>query len=150
MTNFLESLEGRRSKMYLDSKGLPTIGIGHLLTKSELSSGKINIRGSLVKYAEGLDGKQIDDLYDQDHRFAIDAVNKYVKVTLTDNQFTALVSFVFNVGVSAFANSTLLRKLNQGLHKEVPGQMRRWIYEGAKVSQGLINRREKEVQMWLK
>jgi len=148
--NFIEELEARVPFVYSDSKGLPTIGIGHCLTKSELSSGKIIIKGIPVKYSQGLTDQQIDDLYDQDHRFAVDAVNKHVKVTLTDNQFAALTSFVFNIGASAFANSTLLRKLNQGLYSEVPGQMRRWKYEDGRISQGLINRREKEIQLWLK
>jgi lysozyme len=150
MTNFIEELEGRVPFVYPDSKGLPSIGIGHCLTKSELSSGKIMIKGVPVKYSKGLTDQQIDDLYDQDHRFAVDAVNKHVKVTLTDNQFAALTSFVFNIGASAFANSTLLKKLNQGLYSEVPGQMRRWIYEDGKISNGLTNRREKEIQLWLK
>ena len=42
---FIIDREGSRSKMYLDSAGLPTIGVGHLLTQSELSNGKINIAG---------------------------------------------------------------------------------------------------------
>jgi len=144
----LEELEGRRSEVYLDSKGLPTIGVGHLLTKSELSSGKIVILGEPIEYRNGLTHQQIDDLLMQDTYLASSCVDRSVKVTLTPYQREALVSFVFNIGREAFKQSTLLRKLNQGLYDEVPGQMRRWIYEGTKVSQGLVNRREKEIKVW--
>jgi lysozyme len=144
----LEELEGRRSEVYFDSKGLPTLGVGHLLTKSELSSGKIVILGEPVKYRNGLTHQQIDDLLTQDTYQASSCVDRVVTVSLTPCQREALISFVFNIGRSAFKQSTLLRKLNQGLYDEVPGQMRRWVYEGTKVSQGLINRREKEIKVW--
>jgi len=144
----LEELEGRRSEVYLDSKGLPTLGVGHLLTKSELSSGKLVILGEPVKYRNGLTHQQIDDLLMQDTYLASSCVDRGVKVTLTPYQREALVSFVFNIGREAFKQSTLLRKLNQGFYDEVPGQMRRWIYEDGKVSKGAINRREKEIKVW--
>lgn len=138
--------EGSRSKMYRDSAGLPTIGVGHLLTQSELSSGKINIGGEIVRWHKGLSDKQITTLLDQDNEHAEHAVNEYVTVPLADHQFDALVSFVFNIGVGAFRRSTLLRLLNQGNYASVPAQLRRWIYAGGRPI--LRNRRESEVQQW--
>lgn len=89
--------EGSRNKMYHDAAGLPTIGVGHLLTRSELTSGKIIITGKPVHWRAGLSDKHITALLDQDNDIAEQAVNDLVRVPLTDNQFDALVSFVFNV-----------------------------------------------------
>ena len=79
---------------------------------------------------------------------ATNAINHNVKVPLSQNQFDALVSFVFNIGQSAFIESTLLRVLNEGDYKAVPQQLRRWIYDNGSVVQGLINRRQKEIDFW--
>jgi lysozyme len=144
----MTELEGKKKYRYLDSRGLLTIGIGHLLSRSELSSGKIWIESSPVKYAEGLSDSQMDALLLQDIKIAQDCVNAYVKVELTQNQFDALVSFCFNIGNGAFRNSTLLRYLNEGKYDQVPMQMRRWIHTDSKVCKGLINRREKEIELW--
>ena len=50
----LSQWEGIETKVYRDVAGLPTIGVGHLLTKDELTSGKIVINGQQVKYGDGL------------------------------------------------------------------------------------------------
>jgi lysozyme len=90
--------EGRRQRAYLDTKGIPTIGVGH--TGPEVYMGLVWTQ------------QQIDDAFADDIKWAEDAVNKYVTVPLTQNQFDALVSFVFNIGELAFRRSTLLRVLN--------------------------------------
>ncbi len=144
----LKQWEGFELKVYKDSAGLPTIGVGHLLTKAELSSGKILIKGVTVKYASGLTDQQVEDLLSQDIRPVEEVVNKNVKVELNQNQFNALVSFTFNVGNGAFIQSTLLKLLNQGKHNEVPDQLRRWVRSGGQIVTGLVNRRENEVKLW--
>ena len=146
---FLTSVEGKYKQVYLDSGGEPTIGIGHLLTLSERRSGKIVIGKAVVEYRYGLTDEQILSLCRQDIRTVVNVVNRGVKVILTQNQFNALVSFTFNVGNEGFLNSTLLRFLNQGQYDNVPTQLRRWKYDNGKVVQGLINRREKEIRLWL-
>lgn len=142
----LISREGSRAKMYRDPAGLPTIGVGHLLTRSELQSGKIKIGDDFVDWRNGLIDEQIMQLLDQDNNIAEKAVNDLVQVSLTDNQFDALVSFVFNIGVGAFKRSTLLRKLNAGDYDSVPVQLRRWIYSAGRPI--LTGRREAEVLQW--
>jgi lysozyme len=146
--DLLEQWEGSESKAYKDSAGLLTIGVGHLLTKSELSSGKITIKGVPVKYADGLTQQQITDLLAQDVQPAENAVNNGVKVKLNQNQFDALVSFTFNVGTGAFNSSTLLKLLNQGQYDQVPTQLLRWTRAGGQVVQGLVNRRNNEIKLW--
>lgn len=70
------------------------------------------------------------------------AVEKLVKVPLTDNQFAALVSFAFNVGVGALQSSTLLKKLNAGDYASVPSELMKWVNAGGRKVNGLVNRRK--------
>ena len=140
--------EGLVPHEYLDSGGAPTIGIGHLLTRSERTSGKIILRGQSLDYRNGFTEQQCWDLLDQDLDGVERTINDAVKVPLNQNQFDALVSFAFNVGDNAFRDSTLLKLLNQGQYDQVPAQLRRWVRDNGHVVQGLINRREKEIVLW--
>jgi lysozyme len=144
----LTQWEGFELKVYNDSAGLPTIGVGHLLTKSELSSGKIVIGGVPVKYGSGITQQQAEDLLAQDLAPTTQAVTNGVKVALNTNQFDALTSFTFNVGIGAFTSSTLLKTLNQGQYDQVPVQLMRWTRAGGRVVQGLVNRRQNEIKLW--
>lgn len=78
------------------------------------------------------------------------AVNQYVHVPLTQNQFDALVSFVFNLGVGNFRTSTLLKKLNAGDDDGAAQEFGRWIHAGGKALPGLVRRREAERALFLK
>lgn len=147
-TKLLAEWEGLRTEVYDDAAGLPTIGVGHLLTQNERDTGRITIKGQAVDYQQGLSEQQVLDLLAQDLERFEAAVNDGVQVALNQNQFDALVSFAFNVGRQAFKSSTLLKKLNQGLYDEVPAQLRRWNKAGGNVIQGLVNRREKEIALW--
>lgn len=140
--------EGYWNDVYIDSGGAPTIGVGHLLTKSELRSGKLIIGYESVKYHDGLTDAQVDILLSQDLEESENAVNSNVNQELNQDQFDALVSFVFNVGVSAFEKSTLLKCINNGDYSEVPFQLRRWNKGNGRVILGLVNRREKEIELW--
>ena len=75
---------------------------------------------------------------------------KCTKVPLNQNQYDALVSFTYNVGVGAYCGSTLVRKLNQGDYTGACNELRRWVYAGGKRVQGLANRREAERSLCLK
>lgn len=140
--------EGAKAKVYNDSAGLPTIGVGHLLLKNEIAADAINVGGQLVRLRFGLTEDQIRGLLAQDLVRFEDAINKNVKVPLTQNQFDALIAFCFNVGVSSFLRSTLLKAINSGTLDAVPEQLRRWNTVGGKPVQGLVNRRENESKLW--
>jgi lysozyme len=140
--------EGLVTHEYLDSGGAPTMGIGHLLMRSERTSGKIVIQGQALDYRNGLTEQQCWDLLGQDLDGAERTVNEAVTVPLNQNQFDALVSFTFNVGDGAFRRSTLLKLLNQRQYDQVPTQLRRWVMDNGHVVQGLVNRREKEIALW--
>jgi len=120
---------------YRDAAGLWTIGCGHLIQPGE-------------DFSKGLTTEQVLDLLADDLTRFEAAVNSKVTVELTQNQYDALVSFAFNVGVGAFQKSTLLKKLNQGLYSEVPVQLMAWTKAGGKTCDGLIHRRENEINLW--
>lgn len=118
--------EGCRLKAYLDTGDVWTIGWGHT-------------RG--VKEGDTCTQEQADAWLNEDNDIAERDVNELVKVPLTQNQFDALVDFVFNIGRTQFATSTLLRKLNAGDYVGAANQFGRWIYDNGKIINGLVARR---------
>jgi GH24 family phage-related lysozyme (muramidase) len=76
-------------------------------------------------------------------------INDNVKKPLTQNEFDALVSFVFNVGTGAFEKSSMLKLLNSGHMPLAAGQFDRWIYAKGKVLNGLKKRRAAEKALFL-
>src|SRR5208337_215368 len=149
---FVKNEEGCILHKYLDKCKLPTIGVGHLLTKSELASGKIVISGIPTPYSNGLTLAQCLQILAQDLIIAETAVNTMTHVPLNQNQFDALVDFTFNAGDEAFEHSTLLKLLNQSLYGQVPAQLQRWdkgIVDGQLVViDDLKNRRLHESALW--
>jgi lysozyme len=140
--------EGFKTNVYKDAAGLPTIGVGHLLTPEERASGSVIIDGRPCAYGHGLSNGQVEALLAQDLVRFEKAVNDCVTAALQQNQFDALVSFSFNVGIGAFKESSLLKALNEGKYADVPDQLRRWTKAGGQTVQGLVNRRENEVKLW--
>lgn len=127
--------EGFSSNVYRDSAGKATIGYGHLIKQGE-------------SFPDGIGQEQALELLRQDVATAENAIRRNVNVKLTQNQFDALTSFVFNVGSGNFAKSTLLKELNQGNYSEVPNQLVRWnkaTVDGEKKEiRGLTARRRNE------
>jgi GH24 family phage-related lysozyme (muramidase) len=126
-----------------DGGGHCTIGYGHLV-----HHGKCDGQTSEQPYQKGISADQGQSLLLNDVAPAARAVDDAVQVELTQNQFDALVSFAFNVGVAGFRGSTLLTKLNQGKYDEVPDEMRKWVHSSGKRVQGLVNRREREINLF--
>lgn len=114
-----------------------TIGYGHT------SDGFMKVYRGLT-----ITPQQAEEALAYDLNETAAAIDGLVKVDLADNQFGALVSFAYNVGLSAFAKSTLLKKLNKGDYASVPGEMARWHFNDGKPMQGLINRRAAEAGLW--
>jgi lysozyme len=77
-------------------------------------------------------------------------VDGTITVPLNDNQFAALVSFAFNVGVDAFAKSALRKRLNAGQYDAVPTELMKWVNSKGKRVPGLVNRRAAEIGTWNK
>ena len=140
--------EGKKNKVYLDSEGSPTLGVGHLLTPEELRTERLTLFHEVIKYKEGLTDLQVDQLLSQDLLFVEDMLNNSIMVPLNQDQFDALCSFAFNIGNAQFLKSTLRRNLNLRDYAGVPFQLRRWNKSEGQVSKGLTNRRENEVKLF--
>lgn len=123
-----------RAEPYQDQAGHWTIGYGHKILPGESFS--------WITEAEA------ENILRNDLAIAERAIHDLVRVPISQTQFDALVSFVFNVGRAAFAESTLLRKLNAGDHDGAAAEFERWRFvtvNGEKVaSNGLLRRREHE------
>lgn len=120
---------------YKCSGGKNTIGWGHVIQPTD------NVKQPITE-------EQATELLMKDIKIAEDIVNKRVTVLLTQNQFDALVCFVFNIGVTNFIKSTLLKVLNDGLLDKLPTQFMRWVYSNKVFVKGLENRRKAEVNLW--
>jgi lysozyme len=131
---FLKYVEGVEHKAYIDSGGVATIGVGHT--------------GPEVKLGLVWSDQQIEDSLKKDLKWAEDAVNGDVACPLNQNQYDALVSFVFNVGVHAFEQSTLLKLLNIGDTDGAMHQFMRWNMDNGHVVAGLTKRRGAEVALF--
>lgn len=81
-------------------------------------------------------------------RGAHKAICQHVAVSLTQGQYDALCSFIYNVGAGAFADSTLLQKLNAGNEEGAAREFKNWVYAGGKVWDGLVRRRETERKLF--
>lgn len=92
---------------------------------------------------------EAEKLLDIDIKIKENELNKLIKVPVTQNQYDALISFVFNLGVVNLKNSTLLRLLNQKNYKGAAQQFDRWVYAGNKVLASLVKRRAEEKELFL-
>lgn len=139
--NFLAELEGLELKAYKCSAGVWTIGLGNTFYAD----------GSKVKQGDVITKK---DAYYLFHLIAIKfekAINENVKVNLNQNQFNALFCFVYNIGITGFKNSTLLRYVNLNPNDgNIAKQFLRWNKISGKESKGLTNRRIKESALYFK
>jgi lysozyme len=126
--------------MYRDSAGLPTIGIGHLITANEQHLLTATLTDS-----------QIHALLRQDIVRFENAVNSGITVPLNQSQFDALVILAFNIGTGAFAGSTVRNRINsRDTEANIREAWGRWKMAGGRIVQGLINRRNRELELYFK
>jgi len=133
--HLLKKSEGFRAQVYLDAAGFPTIGYGHRLLHRD-------------SFPNGIDEPQAANLLLSDVRDAEQAVQRLVKVPLTQGQLDALVDFCFNLGAGKLASSTLLKALNAGRYDEAVEQLLRWNHAGGRECSALKARREAEAELW--
>lgn len=126
----IKKFEGFSPVPYTCPAGKPTIGYGHVIKPGETFT--------------TLHEHQADALLKRDLANREQAVTLLVKVPLTQGQFDALVSFVYNLGVPALKTSTLLKRLNQGKYDQAADNFQRWVFVGKTKLKGLENRRAAE------
>lgn len=132
---FIKKEEGEVLHSYKCQAGVWTIGVGHT--------------GKDVKPGMVITKEQSSELLKQDLKRFEDAVNKSIKVDITQPQFDALVSLAFNIGTNAFSNSTLVKKINANAPlKEIEAEFRKWRRGGGKVLPVLVARREREIKLY--
>jgi lysozyme len=147
-------LKAQYLKPYADPLGLCTIGWGHLLQKSGCTGDETaEIDGETVTLKNGITQAQAQSLFDTDVAAKVQLIDDTVKVPLTQNQFDALLDFVFNGNPVQYKGSSLLKDINCQNYDDVPAQFRRWVYghtpDGQSVQlQGLVQRRELEADGW--
>lgn len=125
--------EGVRYVAYRDAVNVPTICYG-------------NTRK--VYMGEHATPAECEERLLEDATYAGKGVAKGVKVKLTQGQYDALVSFVFNVGETKFYSSTMLRKINAGDCWGAGAEFDRWVYANGKRLKGLVSRRADERKRW--
>src|SRR5678815_5849580 len=115
----IKQREGIRLKVYHDVAGIATVGVGHKVVPQD------NLHtGDTITQA------QSDIFFHADIAEVESVINTLVQARLTQNQFDALASFVFNVGRRNFAQSTLRRKLNLFQMHAAADEFLRWTYAG--------------------
>ena len=130
----IKKYEGCKLETYKCPAGIPTIGYGH--TGMDVSIG--------MRITDG----QAERLLAKDCGKTEHFINALVDVQLNQNQFDALVSFTFNVGVGALEDSTLLKKLNSKDYNGAKLEFLRWNKAAGKVLHGLTARRIEESELF--
>lgn len=135
----IKHFEGLRTLAYQDSVGVWTIGYGHTSMAGPPSVSS----GMRITEAEA------ESILRQDLSKFERGVADALTVSTTEDQFSAIVSFAFNVGLSAYRDSTLLRKHNAGDFAGAADEFLRWVYAGGQVLAGLRRRRNAERALYL-
>lgn len=129
----IKKYEGVRYEAYHDAVRIPTICYGS-------TAG--------VRMGDTATPQECEDRLRRDATYAGKGVARGVKVGLTQGQYDALVSFVYNVGETQFYRSTLLRKINAGDCWGAGAEFSRWVYAQKKRLPGLVKRRADERKAW--
>ena len=131
--SLIKKFEGCELYAYQCSAGVWTIGYGH--TK--------DVEPGMQITQEDAEQMLVDELHEYENY-----INEYVTAPLSQNQFDAMVSWVYNLGPANLKASTLLKVLNAGDYEGVPAQIRRWNKAGGEILDGLIRRREAEARLF--
>lgn len=134
--NLIKNYEGLKLTAYQDSVGIWTIGYGE--------TGPLIIPGLVwtKEQAEKSFIKRVKEFADR--------LTKIIFTSLNDNQFSALVSLAYNVGIANVKKSTLLALINLGDYKGASEEFIKWNKAGGKVLAGLTKRRQAEKELFLK
>jgi len=131
--SYIKHEEGVRNKAYKDTKGLWTIGVGHLIKSDE----KHLIHATLTD-------EEVENLLISDLKWCSEAVEGSVKVPLNQSQFDALYSLCFNIGETNFKRSTVVKRLNLGDYQGAADAILMW-----NKPEVLVKRRKRERDMFL-
>ncbi len=127
-------------KAYKDSGGVWTIGYGSIYN--------FDLKRR-VREGDTITKEQAQKFLEIEANTALETVKNLVKVPLSKNQQVALGSFIYNVGITGFTNSTLLKLINQKANRtQIEAEFRKWVYDNGKFVKGLLNRRNAEIALY--
>lgn len=130
---FIEDAEGYRAAAYRDGGGVWTIGYG-----------TTHVDGKPVEQGMTCNAAQARIWMEHDLAATQTAINTLVKCPLKQNQYDSLASFVYNIGIESFRNSTMLKLLNSYQYREAAAQFNRWVMDNGVPVRGLQSRRLRE------
>lgn len=137
----IKEFEGLRLEAYQDSVGIWTIGYGNTYY----------LDGKSVRKGDKITKQEAEYLFNNTVDLFASNVRKLVHVQLSYNQFEAIVSLAYNIGIGAFKSSTLLKKLNVNPNDPtIRNEFLKWKMAGGKEIKGLLNRRIKESDLYFK
>jgi lysozyme len=130
----IKEFEALRLEAYQDTGGVWTVGWGHT---ANACPGKVITENEAKMYLQW-------DIEDTEAK--LDGLN----LLLNQNQYDALISFIFNIGIGRFKRSTMLKRLRENInHPDIPIQFKRWIYDAGKIQPGLVRRRNIESALYV-
>lgn len=131
----IKRFEGFSETPYLCPAGMRTIGYGHVIKPQATISARITV-------------SQAEKLLEKDIQAFEKIVQAQVGIILNQSQFDALVSFVYNIGETAFMRSTMLKRIKQNNHAAAAKEFARWVYVKGQKMPGLIARRAAEAALY--
>jgi lysozyme len=134
----IQKSEGFRARAYRDAVGVWTIGFGHTSM-----AGAPEVKQGLV-----IDRAKAEKILARDVAMFAQGVATAIKTEINDNQFSALVSFAYNVGLGNFRKSSVLTAVNAGDFVSVPRRLALWTKAGGRVLPGLVKRRAAEAELF--
>jgi len=137
----IKVFEGWSAHPYLDPIGIPTIGYGSIWG---LDGKRVTLDHPPLTEAQG------EDLLRRVLAHTEAAVARLVGADLTGNEFSALVSFTYNVGAGNLQRSTLRMKLNRGERMAAAEEFPKWRRAGGRIMRGLVRRRVEEQRLFLR
>jgi len=140
--NLIKKFEGLSLSPYLCPAGKPTIGYGNTYYEDGI---KVSLNDDPITKERA--NELLENIVNQDFT---PVINRYVTVDLNQNQFDALVSFVYNVGNRNFRRSTLRKKLNRLDYDGASNEFKKWRKSKGKILKGLIRRRKMETELFRK
>lgn len=137
--DLIKEFEGFRATAYICPAGVVTVGYG-----------TTRIQGKAIQLGTTITTDEADMFLEEDLKTFEDSINQNVTIEISQNQFDALVAFVYNVGAGNFNKSTLLKKVNASEFKKAADEFLKWNKAGGKILKGLTNRRTAERELFLR
>lgn len=137
----IKEFEGFSSVAYLCPAKIPTIGYGNTFWED---GRKVRIGEQISK------SKALELLEFVANKDFADKIFPLIKVQVNQNQFDAMVSLAYNIGVGAFSNSTLLKRVNAKDFIGAGNEFLKWDKSGGKPLLGLTRRRQREKELFLR